>query len=148
LWTKAAVRLLRLPRRDQLLLAEALLFLGLARFGTVFVPFRRFARLLGCPRAESAVELTPAQLTHARRIRWAVVIISRHTIWHSSCLVQAIAAQLMLKRRRIPSTLYLGVAKNDDQDLIAHAWVRSGHAILTGAPDHGQFTVVSTFAIE
>ena len=147
MWTKAAVRLLRLPRRDQLLLAEALLFLGLARLGTHFVPFRRFARLLGCPRAESPADLTPAQLMQARRIRWAVVIISRHTFWHSSCLVQAIAAQLMLKRRRIPSTLYLGVAK-DEQDLIAHAWVRSGHAILTGAPDHGQFTVVSTFAIE
>jgi hypothetical protein len=83
---------------------------------------------------------------HARHVHWAVSIISGHTFWHNSCLVQAIAAQLMLKRRRVPSTLYLGMTKNETRELTAHAWVRSGQVILAGAPAHQRFTVVSAFA--
>jgi hypothetical protein len=54
----------------------------------------------------------------------------------------------MLKRRRIAATLYLGVAKKKDQpeQLAAHAWLRCGDAILTGAAGHRQFAVVAVFA--
>ena len=146
--TDTARKFARLSLREQLLLSEALLFLGLARLGTRLVPFRWLARFLGRARAESPAELNAADAARVKQIRWAVVTLSRHTFWECACLVQAIAAQLMLKRRGIPSTLYLGVAKNDEQNLIAHAWVRSGRAILTGASSHQQFTVVSTFAPE
>jgi hypothetical protein len=59
--------------------------------------------------------------------------------------VQAIAAKLMLKRRGIPSTLHLGVAKEDNR-FMAHAWLRSGSIILTGGAGRERFTIISTFA--
>jgi hypothetical protein len=83
-----------------------------------------------------------------KQIGWAVGVMSRHTWWDSKCLAQAIAAQWMLRRRAVPGTLYLGMSKDGAQDLIAHAWVRSGHVILTGASRQRWFTVVSTFAAE
>jgi hypothetical protein len=52
----------------------------------------------------------------------------------------------MLQRRRIPSTLYFGVAKDPDGNLKAHAWLRSGTQMVTGAAGRKQFTVVATFA--
>jgi hypothetical protein len=54
----------------------------------------------------------------------------------------------MLKRRRIAATLYLGVAKkeSDPEGLAAHAWLRCGDVILTGAAGHLHFTVVAAFA--
>jgi hypothetical protein len=66
----------------------------------------------------------------------------------SVCLPQAVATQWMLKRRRIAGTLYLGVAKDETQPekLAAHAWLRCGTFILTGAAGHRQFTVVATFS--
>ena len=54
----------------------------------------------------------------------------------------------LLRRRRIPSTLYLGVAKSAEppQDLTAHAWVRCGEHPITGGDGQRRFTVLSTFA--
>lgn len=53
---------------------------------------------------------------------------------------------MMLRRRQIPSTLYLGVAKKEDGDLNAHAWLRTGDAIILGGGGLERFSVVSTFA--
>jgi hypothetical protein len=58
---------------------------------------------------------------------------------------------LMLRRRRLPGTLYLGVAKpaaNDVRKIDAHAWVRCGPDLLTGAAGHERFAVVASFAGE
>ena len=43
------------------------------------------------------------------------------------------------------STVYLGLAKDDQEGLAAHAWIRSGDRILTGADAHDQFKVIATF---
>ena len=135
----------QLPLREKFLLIEATTLLGLARLALWFVPFRRIVSLLGNMRAESSVELTSAQAARAKQIGWAVGTMSRHSLWKYTCLAQAVAAQAMLKRRGVPSTLYLGVAKDDEENFTAHAWVRSGRAILTGAPGHDQYTVVAAF---
>ena len=46
----------------------------------------------------------------------------------------AIAGKMMLKRRKIPSTLYLGITRDVEKEnsLKAYAWLRSGIHILTG----------------
>ena len=72
--------------------------------------------------------------------------MSRHTFWESQCLVKAIAAMKMLERRQIESTLYLGTAKDENGNLIAHAWLRSGPFYITGVEAMEKFTVVSKFA--
>jgi hypothetical protein len=124
---------------------EAALVLVLTRLALLFVPFRKIASLLGDAHFESPRELTIAQAVWARRVGWAVGTMNRHTFEECTCLSQAITAQWMLRRRGVPSTLYLGLAKRDG-NLIAHAWVRGGNMILTGAPSHRQFTVVATLA--
>ena len=45
----------------------------------------------------------------------------------------------MLERRNIESTLYLGTAKDDQGQFIAHAWLRSGPFYLTGAEEMEAF---------
>ena len=65
--------------------------------------------------------------------------------WHSTCLVQAIAAMLMLQRRGLDSTLYLGVAREGDVDLAAHAWLRSGDVLVTGVDEQQQYKTISSF---
>jgi hypothetical protein len=55
----------------------------------------------------------------------------------------------MLQRRRISSTLYFGLVKDSSgqlKDLKAHAWVRSGTQVLTGARGRDECEVVATFA--
>lgn len=74
--------------------------------------------------------------------------MSRYTFWESQCLVKSIAGQKMLKWRQIDSTLYLGAAKDQDGNFIAHSWLRSGPFYVSGSKGMEQFTVVAKFAME
>jgi hypothetical protein len=134
-------RLARAPRA-----AEALCWLGLARLAAAAVPFRRSARLLGLRQSESVERLLEGQAAHAERVGAAVASATARAPWESSCMVQALAANAMLRVRRIPATLFLGVAKDADADLAAHAWVRCGDAIITGARERDRFTPVGAFS--
>ncbi|MBU0493234.1 MAG: lasso peptide biosynthesis B2 protein [Chloroflexi bacterium] len=128
------------------LLLEALFWLVAARLVVLLIPFRYIAPLLGSHMAMSPTALLPEQAARSRQVGWAVRAVARRTPWDSNCLAQAIAGKMMLRRRGIASTLYLGVAKDEDKDLAAHAWLRSGDQILTGGSAQERFTVLSTFA--
>lgn len=130
---------------DRRLFLEAFCLLALSRFAILTVPFRRIAPFLGQVMAESP-DLAPGCEALAERISWAVQTAARYTPWESKCLAQAMAAKMMLKRCNVPSTLYLGLAKDADAGLSAHAWLRCGERILTGAPVHEQFTMIARFA--
>jgi hypothetical protein len=138
------IRFVRLPLRDQALIVEAAASLVLAGLELRTIPFARLARRLGNHMVESARAEDAAVVECARRIRWAVETTARNLPWKPVCFPRAVAATWMLRRRSIPSTLYLGVDANRDLD--AHAWVRVGGLIVSGAPLERRFTVVSTFA--
>lgn len=136
----------RLTFAEKLLLLEAAMFMALVRPVILLLPFRKIAPLLGYERFESPHEISPAQVFKARQIGWAVVTMSYHTFWQATCLVQAVAAQLMLKWRGISGTVYLGTIKDKENNLLAHAWIRCGSEILTGASGNKQYNVIATFA--
>lgn len=138
----------RRNRIEQLLLLEAFALLGVARLLVLTIPFRWLAVSLGKHMRESAPQAKPADLQQARLIGQAIRSAANNSPWESVCLPQAVTGQWMLKRRYIVATLYLGVVKDDNkpEKLAAHAWLRCGDLILTGAAGHRQFTVVSTFS--
>lgn len=144
----APVKWQRRSRTERLLLLEAVLLLGLARLLVLAIPFRWLAVSLGRHMRASATDAMPAELHQARLIGQAVRSAAANTPWQSVCLPQAVAGQWMLKRRRVAATIYLGVAKADAKpgQLTAHAWLRCGDVIITGAAGHRQFTVVATFS--
>lgn len=140
-------KFLRLSWADRWLMLEALTWLGLARLAVLTLPFRWIAPHMGQTQAVSPTDDATVDPDRLRRVALAIRRVSRHTPWDSNCLAQAIAAKRMLHRRHINSTLYLGLAKDDDQ-LEAHAWLRSGPFILTGGRGSRCYTVVATFSEE
>lgn len=137
--------LIREPRTGAVM-AEAYLYLAWARL-LILVPFRRLGPMLGAHMQETPRE--GAELEHlrqARRIKDAIAVASKYTPWDSKCLVRAIAGMKMLKRRGIPSTLYLGAGRGERGEMAAHAWLRCGPCYVSGAEEMRRFTVVSTFA--
>jgi hypothetical protein len=140
----------RRTRIERLLLIEAFLLLGLARFLVLTLPFKWLARTIGTHMSESGPDISGSDFRLARLIGQAVRSAANNTPWQSVCLPQAVVGQWMLKRRNIPGTVYLGVAINKTipDKLSAHAWLRYGSSILTGADGHRQFTVVSTFSTD
>ena len=134
----------RLRAEDRLLLLEAVTLLAVARLLVHTLGFERFATRLGSYMAQSSDEDSPQAYATARRVQWAVETAARNLPFDVICLPQAIAGKVMLRRRGIASTLYLGVAY--DPDLKAHAWLRVGRVIVTGAGGRIGFSVISTFA--
>lgn len=130
----------------KIMVFEALIFTGLVRFAILFIPFNKLARKIGKYNDESTYEASYLEKVTIGNISWAVNVARKRTPWESKCLVQALTAQLMLKKRKISSTVYLGVAKNKEKKLKAHAWLRCGSEIITGNNEREGFTVVAKFA--
>lgn len=119
---------------------------GIARAVILLVPFNKFKKYLGTYNVETSYETAIEEYRIAKRVRWMVERTSQYTPWESKCLVQAMVAQYLMKRHNIHTTLYLGVAKDREESIKAHAWLRCGQLIVTGAAPMPEYTVVAKFA--
>lgn len=133
---------------ERRLLVEAALALALARVAVLAVPFRRTVRVLKLRQGEATDRVQYAQAGDAKAVAWAVRAAAARLPWHSTCLMEALAAGVLLWRRGIPATLYLGVATNvaSADGIAAHAWLRCGDSIVVGRAGHEQFTPVASFS--
>lgn len=138
---------LRLNNKTKLLFIEAFINLGMARY-LKSIPFSKVAPSLGEQMKETSLSPITSNKEDIANISKAIRIMSRYTLWESQCLVKAIAGMRMLEKRKIESTLYLGTAKDENGELIAHAWLRSGSIYISGAEVMDRFTVVAKFAKE
>lgn len=133
---------MRLAFKKGLLLISAFFLSGLFRFAILFLPFKQIAIIMGTEGVETSSDSKDEHSYKIRVIRWAVVTASLYARWKSLCMVQALTAQLLLRAFSIPSTLYLGVAKKEQDQLIAHAWLRSGAEIVTGGEAMDDFKAI------
>jgi transglutaminase superfamily protein len=131
-------KLLRLTPADRWLLLRAALAVGAIRLGLSVLPFRTVRRLL----ARGARARTPseaAERTSAERVVWAVTVASRH-VARATCLTQALAVELLLRRQGYPAHLRIGVGRAGDTGIEAHAWVESQGRIVIGGSGQGRYT--------
>jgi hypothetical protein len=115
---------------DFLLAGEALLWLGLARLLVVALPFRLLTRALERSPAPSG---RPAAPQWVRKIAWSLNAAGRRAPWRCKCLERAIAGAIMLRLRRYPATVFLGVARpTPGGEIQAHAWLRCDELPVVG----------------
>lgn len=143
-------KFLRRSGRERLLFLEALAGLCWDKARVALVPFHRIAPGLGAPQRETPPAIATAQRAVAVEVSWAVQAVARHSPVAFVCLPQAIAAQRMLRRRGIASTLYLGVAPDRAAPALlqAHAWLRAGDKIVTGEHEATRHRALAWFANE
>ncbi len=135
-----------LPPAKRRLLNEALAHLFMGQVILVCVPFRRMATWLGAIGIESTTQIPDGQLRMVEDISWAVQAMAGRVPWDSQCLAQAVAGYRMLMKRGIPSTLYFGVKKDPQAAFSAHAWLRCGSCIVTGAVGHSNYRIICQFS--
>lgn len=141
---KRIIKYFQMPWTDRLLLAKTFMLLGSVRLALLVTPFRILAAFLGRHMEESPYYKC-REVLYIHRISWAIELMSCYTPWESKCLVQAITGKILLRRKRLPNTLYLGLAKDQNKQLIAHAWLRSGKDTVTGAYGRERFTITAKF---
>jgi len=128
--------------------AEAVVCLGLMRVALGRRPFRRIANRMGLVQTGTAPAAGTSNAEETARIGWAVRAAAARAPWNNACLVQALAGMMMLRRRRISGTLFLGVDKNAEgpDPISAHAWLACGEFVLIGESGRGRFKTISGFS--
>lgn len=134
-------RICALSFEDWAMLAESALALILASALIRFLPFRQVAQI-----ASSAYPIR--DIAPDRRIiskmGWALAVVASAVPWRAVCFHKGVAAQFMLRRRRLPSALHYGIHSRA-RHLKAHVWVMSGDEPVVGVNEADQFACVATF---
>lgn len=140
-------KLRALNSQERAMLIGAFIWLGMMRLALWRLPFHRIVSRLGLTQGKTFALPQKMDVLEAGRIGWALKTMAPRTPWKSTCLIQALAGMVMLRRRKIAGVLYLGVAKNESplEPLAAHAWLCSGNLFLTGESGCEQYKMVFTF---
>lgn len=135
----------KIKNKNKLDFIKAFIYMGYFRAFILFIPFNKLRKRMGKVKEESPEEVSEEIYMKARRIARIVGIVSSHTPWESKCLVQALTAQKMLNKQGISTTLYLGVKKDNNNQMLAHAWIRCGNYFVTGGVNKQGYAVVAKF---
>lgn len=122
--------------------------LARARLWVRSLSFASLAPRLGVADLETAAASPSGREPALRSVAWATAAAARRVPWRAQCLEQAIAAQRMLRRRGLASTLYFGIARDAERELAPHAWLRSGSVCVTGGPHVEHYAVVARYGDE
>jgi hypothetical protein len=123
-------KFLGLEASEQLLYLKSLLLVSAIRLGLWLLPFKVLQRL-SAKMLPTSVKSSQIQANDWGRIATSVQVASRF-VPQATCLTQALATQLLLGRKGYPARLQIGVTKNDEGRLQAHAWLESREAVVMG----------------
>ena len=108
---------------------RACVVLAATRLALRTLRWRRAVDLLDGP-----LPACPSPARDPAEVAAAVLAASRLLPGTSSCLAQALAARILLRRQGLPCELRIGVNRPSHGGLEAHAWLESeGHVILGAA---------------
>ena len=110
------------------------------RFLIRFIPMKYLRKHFGIQGEESTLDSPAEGYKYAKLISMHVDKSAGNTPWESKCLVRALTAKRLLKKKNISSTLYLGV-KTENGKMSAHAWLRTGMLYVTGGSGEGYVVV-------
>lgn len=135
----------RMPWRERFAWAESTVLFWWFTVALKVVPFRKFKRLLGPPGDKDQPGAREPEGPPADEVvtvaRWMRRIARKHD---DTCLAQALAGRVMMRRRKLPSTVSFGV-RDDNGDLKFHAWLVHDDRVITGGGALRSFSVISTF---
>jgi len=134
---------LEIPRRR--LVAEAGALLALVRVGLHLCSYTRLHRALGFLASRTRVSAPVSRAGHID-VAWAVTAAGRRLPLKTTCLVDALVTDTMLRRRHHASEVRFGVRLGERQpQLDAHAWVEcEGDLVIGLLDDLNEYTPLAT----
>ena len=133
------------PPAERWHLVEAICYLLAARLALFFLPFDRL--MPWCSRGISAPEITGSRrLEFCAEVRGAIHQVAPHLPGRTVCFPRAIAAQMMLRRRRVGTVLCYGAAVLPERGLIAHVWLQDGEEGVIGHRNAASYQVLARYS--
>ncbi|HEY2991288.1 MAG TPA: lasso peptide biosynthesis B2 protein [Methylomirabilota bacterium] len=132
-------KLLRLSPAERRLVVQAAWLILILRVALTALPYRRVERLVSRLARRRAAVLAPTD-----RIAWAVAAVGRR-LPGATCLVQALAASIMLARGGTRAIVRIGVARERGGPLESHAWVESEGRVVIGDVHLDRYVPIATW---
>ena len=120
----------------------ATIFLYFCQLLIIFIPFRIYSPIFLEKPSKQYLETTDEKILVVRK---ALLRGLKYLPWKGKCLVQALTGKLLLRKLRLPGTIYLGI-KKDNGKLEAHAWLIAANQFISGKEGYKKFTVVQTIS--
>lgn len=139
-------RFLRLPREERALALRAGAALAAVRVLSALLPHRRVRAITGGGgatgggRASAPDNATTWGVTASRDVARAVERAAT-VVPGATCLVQALAAEWLIRRAGGDAVVRIGVAR-DGYGLAGHAWVESGGEIVLGGAEAARYAAL------
>lgn len=138
----ALLKFLQLATTDKLLILKSFFLVLAIRILLWLVPVKLLQSLFTWNLEENG-DMSASDWAKIISIVRSVKAVSRF-VPRATCLTQALAASLLIRRSGQRSNLKIGVAKDDKSRLIAHAWLeKDGRIILGKHPDQGRFVALT-----
>jgi len=118
-----------LPVKDRQIFVKAFFLLSIIRLGLWLLPFRTLQKTL--ERLFRSPDTSDKQAPSPENFSRAVRAVSQY-VPTATCLAQALTLQALLSQEGIHSDLALGVARDDESGIIAHAWVEINGTVIIG----------------
>ena len=132
---RALARVSRLAGADRRLLARAGVLQLAVVGGLRVLSFERLQRGLAWLARDSNGPPAPP----LERMVWAVEATAR-VLPGTTCLSQALTAQVLLQRAGYPARLRIGVSRGGQDGLEAHAWLESADRLVIGGDGHERYS--------
>jgi hypothetical protein len=133
-------KFLSLRSSDCHLLVSTALLLGAIRVGLRLLPFRTLQRVVN-KLAQPPAGLRRINQSSVDRLVWAVTVSGRY-VPRATCLTQALVAQVLLGRHGHQTQLRVGVARGDEGQLEAHAWLESEGKVVVGGGELSRYALL------
>ncbi len=141
--TRLLRKLASFGTQQWLLLLESAFALVIASLMVRLLPFRSIAAAASSNRQVDTSET--GDYRRVRAISWAIEAMASRVPWRTVCIQKGVAAQLMLRRRKLPATLHYGLSNRSRTRLEAHIWVTSGPNVVVGGKAAEEFACVAVF---
>lgn len=131
----------RQPANVQLLCLQAVMVSGFVWLAMTLLPFRWWGRWQGETRTDTPEDPDPKTLAFRKDLAEALIITARFLPLLRRCYIRALTGKILLSRRGIRGTLYIGFRTFDNGKFEGHAWLRAHDTWITGADRRTDFSV-------
>jgi hypothetical protein len=143
-WNSAMRKLYRLvflPFQKKKLLCQSFFLVWIIRICLWFMPYKKLSD--GLFRFNSKDSSPDGKWEVIKEVSNAVRSVSRF-VPSATCLTQALAVRTLLRLRGQKSKLQIGVARDENQKFLAHAWIEvEGRVVIGETADLKQYSVLT-----
>ncbi len=132
---------------EQRMLLEAVGLIALIRVCLALLAFPTVLRVVRW--LARTPPYNPATQPDAANIAWAVAAAGRRLLRRNPCLTEALAGLVMFRRVGYSARLRIGVLRDDDSPLGAHAWLEcEGQVVIGGTKSALRYVSLPTLELE